>query len=175
MTTSDNEGTSDQKAEQFGSDLSERNEKIARALAARAGIDLDAYDEVEDIGRHLVTGGPMSHPAAEAYEDLDGKIAREEILSRITDDIIQEHKEHPIGQHSDDLERVLTYFRRQPVDDKYLLIETEKDEKWRIGKTTGVRGEPPEIVDNQTFESQEEAEHGLFLKRVEDLQEKFGE
>lgn len=175
MTHSENESDSDPMAEQFGRTLSERNEKIAQALAARAGIDPDAYGELEDIGRYLVTGGPMAHPAAEAYGDLDGKIAREEILPRIDDEIIQEHQENPIGQHSDDLERVLTYFRRQPVEDKYILIEVEKDQAWKIGKTTGVRGDPPEIVDDQTFESQEEAEHALFLKRIDDLRDEFGE
>lgn len=117
----------------------------------------------------------MSHPAEQAYVDLDGKIAREEILPRIDDDLIEEHAENPIGQHSDDLERVLVYFRRQTVEDKYALIETEENETWCIGKTTGVRGEPPEIVSDETYDSHEEAEHALFQHRVADLQEKFGE
>ncbi|RBI59831.1 inner-membrane translocator [halophilic archaeon] len=115
----------------------------------------------------------MAAPAQEAYEDLDRTIAKEEILPRIDDEVIAEHENNPIGQHSDDLERILTYFRRQPVEDKYVLVETEKDEEWRIGKTPGIRGETPEIVDEQTFDSQEEAEHGLFLKRIENLREEF--
>lgn len=163
------------KIERFGRTVDERNEKIGKTLAKRAGIDLDAYEDVDAaaIGRRLVSGGPMTHPAAEAYADLDGKIAREEILPRIDEDLIAEHEDQPIGQHSDDLERVLTYFRRQPVADKYALIETEKDDTWQIGKTTGERGEPPELVDNETFDSQEAAEHALFLKRVEDLRNEF--
>lgn len=177
MTSPPDRSEDEPKREQFGSSLAERNEKIARTLAERAGIDLDAYEDadVETIGHHLVSGGPMAHPAAEAYDDLDGKIAKDEILPRIDDELIAEHEEKPIGQHSDDLERVLTYFRRQPVEDKYLLVETEKNEEWRIGKTTGGRGEPPELVGDDTFESQEAAEHALFLKRVEELRDKFGE
>lgn len=174
--TSANKGDEESNSEQFGSTLRERNEKIAHTLAQRAGIDLEAYEDIDiaEIGQNLVSGGPMAHPAAEAYEDLDGTIAKEEVLPRIDDETISEHKNNPIGQHSDKLERVLVYFRRQPVEDKYLLIENEKDEEWRIGKTTGVRGEPPKISDEEPFDSHEEAEHGLFLKRIEDLREKFG-
>lgn len=175
MTSSTNPSNKETEAEQFGDSLEERNEIVGRTLIERAGIDIDAYEDLNlaDIGRHVVSGGPMAHPAAEAYKDLDEKIAREEILPRIDDELISEHEEHPIGQHSDDLERVLTYLRRQPVDDKYALVETKKDEEWRIAKTTGIRGEPPEIVGEETFESQEEAEHALFLQRIEDLREKF--
>jgi len=161
----------------FNGKLNERNRQIAQTLIDRADIDIEKYNNIniEKIGRNLVTGGPMAHPAASAYEDLDGKIAKEEILPRIDDEIIAEHKENPIGQHSDDLERILTYFRRQPLEDKYILIETKKFEEWVIAKTTGVRGEPPEVVSQTTYSSQEEAEHALFLKRVEKLQNKFEE
>lgn len=165
------------ETKRFDGELNERNRQIAQTLIDRADIDVEKYNDVtiEKIGRNLVTGGPMAHPAASAYEDLDGKIAKEEILPRIDEEIIAEHHENPIGQHSDDLERVLTYFRRQPLEDKYLLIETEKFEEWVIGKTTGVRGEPPEIVSQETYSSQKEADHALFLKRVEKLRNKFEE
>ncbi len=177
MTHTPHSTEEEQKSEQFGSSLEERNAKIARTLAERAGIDLDAYEDIDvnEIGRHLISGGPMAFPAAEAYEDLDGKIAKEEVLPRIDDDLIAEHEEHPIGQHSDDLERVLTYFRRQPVANKYALVETVKDQEWVVAKTTGNRGDPPEIVDDETFDSQERAEHALFLTRVADLRKKFEE
>lgn len=163
--------------ERFGRTLEERNAKIGEALADRAGIDLDAYADVDpaELGRTLVSGGPLSHPAADAYADLDEAIARDEIRPRIDDDLIAEHADTPIGQHSDDLQRVLTYFRRQPAEDKYAIVELEKDETWQLAKTTGVRGEPPELVGEDTYDSQEAAEHALFRRRVADLRDTTGE
>jgi branched-chain amino acid transport system permease protein len=167
---------SETEIEQYGRRITDRNVKIGETLAARAGIDLDAYEDVDaaEFGRRLVAGGPMSDPAAEAYRDVDGRIAKEEILPRIDDDLIAEHGDNPIGQHSDDLERVLTYFRRQPTENKYALAEVEKNQTWRLVRTTGVRGERPERVGDEQFDSQEAAEHALFRRRVRDLRERYG-
>jgi hypothetical protein len=164
------------KHEQYGQRIKDRNEKIGETLAARAGIDLDAYEDANaaEFGSRLVAGGPMSDPAAEAYRDLDGRIAKDEILPLINDNLIAEHRDNPIGQHSDDLERVLTYFRRQPTENKYALAEIKKNESWRLVRTTGVRGERPEPVGDEIFDSQEAAEHALFCQRVRDLQERYG-
>jgi hypothetical protein len=153
---------------------SQEYEQIAAALAHRAEIDPDRYiDLLEDIGRALSGGGPIASPAMNAYAEIDEKIAKKDILPRIDEELIEEHKETPIGKQSDDLKRVLIYFRRQTVEDKYVIIETEKEKEWRIGKTTGVRGERPELVDDRVFSSQKEAEHAVFVRRVEDLRDKF--
>jgi len=163
--------------------------QIGRTLSDRAGINIDRREtSYEEIGRQLmVGGGPISAPDQQAYDEIDESIAEREILPRINDDLIQEHKEKPIGEHSDDLERVLNYFRRQPMEGKYVTLETKKFEEFYIGKLPGVRGEPPEKLENPLgsideaedlpypLQSVEQAEHAVFLKRIEDLKEEHSD
>lgn len=167
-------------------DESEYYERVGRTLAERAGTDPKEVS-YEDLGRRLMRtgGGPIAAPADQAYQEIDQGIAEREILPRITEETIQEHREHPIGKHSDDLERVLNYFRRQPIEGKYVILETEKFEEFYIGELPGVRGEPPAKLDDPLsgieeasdlpypLESVEQAEHAVFLKRVDDLRDQF--
>jgi len=161
---------------------------VARTLADRADVDIDKYEASNSkIGRQIMDagGGPLSAPAQQAFNELDEQIAEEEILPLINDELIAEHRENPIGAHSDNLERVLNYFRRQPMEEKYVILETEKFEEFYIGQLSGVRGERPEKLTEPLssideteglpypLTSVEEAEHAVFLKRVDDLRSKF--
>jgi branched-chain amino acid transport system permease protein len=92
-----------------------------------------------------------------------------EIRRLITDDLIAEHARKPLGQHSDALERVLNYFRRAPQANKYIGVCTQPWAEWRIGILSGVRGVPPKILDDQRFTSEQDLQHGIFLRRVRDL------
>lgn len=150
---------------------SEVFEKIGRSVVE------SAYEEIyEEIGRQAIHGGgPGGDPTVEVVEQLDERIAREQILPRIDDDLIQEHKEDPVGQHSDDLQRVLHYFRRQPLDEKYVIVETERNEEWNIGLLSGERGNSPKLLEEDAFDSLEEAEHAVFLRRIEELQATYTE
>jgi branched-chain amino acid transport system permease protein len=104
----------------------------------------------------------------QVYLDWDAK-QRERIKALVTDDLIAEHAAKPLGQHSDTLERVLQYFRRQPQAGKYIIVATKPWGEYRIGVLSGVRGEVPRIQDDETFASEEDAMHGIFLRRVADL------
>ena len=104
----------------------------------------------------------------QVYADWDAK-QRERIRALITDELIEEHRRKPLGQHSDALERVLNYFRRQPQPGKYIVVATKPWEEYRIGVLSGVRGTPASILDDETFATEEEAMHGVFLRRVRDL------
>jgi branched-chain amino acid transport system permease protein len=87
----------------------------------------------------------------------------------LSEALIAEHQRDPRGQHSDTLERVLDYFRRSSALTPYVLVCTEPFRQWRLARLTGTRGQPPQFVDEQTFESEAEAMHALFLKRVEEI------
>jgi len=104
----------------------------------------------------------------QVYLDWDAK-QRERIKALITDELIAEHAAKPLGQHSDALERVLQYFRRQPHAGKYIIVATKPWGEYRIGVLSGQRGQPPAILDDETFSNEEEATHGIFLRRVRDL------
>jgi branched-chain amino acid transport system permease protein len=104
----------------------------------------------------------------QVYADWDAK-QRERIRALITDELIEEHRQQPLGQHSDALERVLNYFRRQPQAGKYIIVATTPWQEYRIGVLSGVRGKTATILDDATFATEEEAMHGVFLRRVRDL------
>ncbi len=87
----------------------------------------------------------------------------------VTDELIEEHRRKPLGQHSDALERVLNYFRRAPQADKYIGVCTRPWAEWRIGVLSGVRGVPPTILEDERFSSEEALQHGIFLRRIRDL------
>lgn len=115
----------------------------------------------------------MSHPGVidkklHVYADWDAK-QRQRIAALITDDLIEEHRRKPLGQHSDTLERVLQYFRRQPQAGKYVGVMTVPWKKYRIGVLPGVRGQSAEILDDEVFATEEAVLHGIFLRRVRDL------
>lgn len=106
----------------------------------------------------------------QVYLDWDAK-QRERIKALVTDELIAEHAAKPLGQHSDALERVLQYFRRQPQAGKYIIVATKPWEEYRIGVLSGVRGQPATILDGETFASEDEAIHGIFARRVRELME----
>ncbi len=106
--------------------------------------------------------------ALEVYARFEARL-RTKLRALISDELIAEHKAKPLGQHSDALERVLNYFRRAPVAGKYVIIAVRPHQEYAIGVLTGVRGLTPRILDEQRFNSEEEAEHGVFRQRVRDL------
>jgi branched-chain amino acid transport system permease protein len=102
-------------------------------------------------------------------ERWDARI-RQALRPLITDELIAEHERDPLGDHSDALKRVLNYFRRAtPKDGKYLVVCTEPFRRWHIARLSGVRGRAPVSVDERNFESEREAMHAVFLRRVGDL------
>jgi hypothetical protein len=112
--------------------------------------------------------GQVTDKQLDVYADWDAK-QRERIKALITDELITEHAARPLGQHSDALERVVQYFRRQPGAGKYIIVATEAWGEYRIGVLSGERGQVPEILGDATFATEEAAMHGIFLRRVSDL------
>lgn len=98
-------------------------------------------------------------------------IFEREIRPRVTPAIIEEHKNSPIGHHSDDLERVLIYLRKHhgQMAGKYILVCTIPHQEWRVAENTGRRKEPPVLLEEK-YTDRYEAEHGIFLKRLKDAE-----
>lgn len=157
-------------------------EKIGHNLIERTkGYDvlneyeLPVEELCEQIGQQtLHSGGPNPTPGQEAFAKLDERLAEQEIRPRISDEIIEEHRKEPVGQHSDDLQRVLHYFRRAPTEGKYIVIEADRSNEWAIGVLSGKRGVGPEILSDR-FDSPKEAMHEIFLRRIDEFQEEYGE
>lgn len=94
---------------------------------------------------------------------------RAHLRTLITPALIEEHRASPLGQHSDDLERVLNYFRRGSLKPGYALHELEADRTYRIVVAPGRDGELPRDLDGTVYESRNEALHAVFLRRVDAL------
>ena len=110
----------------------------------------------------------MQDRQLQVYRDFDAKL-RERIKALVTPALIAEHAAKPRGQHSDALARVLNYLRRQPLAGKYVVVATKPWQAYAIGVLSGVRGQPASILDGPTFASEDEARHGIFLRRIDDL------
>lgn len=108
--------------------------------------------------------------AMRSYLQVESYILEHEIKPRITPEIIAEHSAKPLGKHSDDLERVLTYLRKRGLElaGKYILVCTVPHQEWRLATISGIPGVPPELQDD-TFPDRYAAEHAIFVRRLTDL------
>lgn len=108
----------------------------------------------------------MKHEAV--YYDIDMRLFETTIKPLITKELIEEHRKNPIGKHSDDLGLVLRFFRRhhEQLEGKDVVICTTPNKEWHLGVYPGERGKGPTIFWEESFDSIEAAEHGLFLKRL---------
>ena len=106
-----------------------------------------------------------------AYLDLDRGLLEREIRPRVTAEIVEEHRVTPIGKHGDALKVVLRYLRKNQlaVEGKAIVVCTRPHEEWCLAELSAVRGTPPRIDTRAKFRSRGEAEHAVFLKRLEAL------
>ena len=126
----------------------------------------------------LERGGEMLPEEATEIDDKDeiyrkryDKMQREFLKTLICDEVIEEHKNKPLGQHSEALERILNYFRRAAMNDKYVVKCEIPFKKYRILALSGVRGRSPRLVEDNIYSTVETAYHGIFLRRLQDLME----
>jgi len=96
------------------------------------------------------------------------RFTRTYLLSVLNDQIIEEHRLHPTGHHSEPLARLLAWCQRRPLSEQY-AVKAEADGSFRIVSMTGRRGVPPAYVGEARFASLEEARHGVLLRHISDL------
>ncbi len=112
------------------------------------------------------------HDKQELYYRRFNKRLRDKLKGMITPELIAEHQRDPLGHHSDALARVLNYFRRGEMADKYVIHRmVPQEERFRIMAVSGARGMPPRVVDDREYTDIKEAYHAVFLLRVNDLLE----
>jgi len=105
------------------------------------------------------------------YRRLFDKRLRDGLKRTITPELIAEHRTKPLGQHSDALDRLLNYFRREEMPDKYAILRVGplKSCSYRVMALSGSPGHPPRQVDDKLYPTLNEAYHAVFLLRVNDL------
>ena len=107
----------------------------------------------------------------EIYRQRFDKQQRDFLKTLVTPEVIEEHRRQPLGQHSEALERLLMYFRRHPQQDKYAIEVLEPFKAYRIVALSGHRGVAPHDVEEKIYASTDDAYHGVFMRRVQDLLE----
>lgn len=123
-------------------------------------------------------GGEMLPEEATECRDKDyiffrrfDKMQRDFLKRLVSDEVVEEHRKQPLGQHSEALERLLLYFRHQAQRDKYAIEVIEPFKSYRIVALSGARGVAPRNVEETVYDSEKAAYHGVFLRRVQDLLE----
>lgn len=91
---------------------------------------------------------------------------RSHLRTLIDDELIEEHRRKPLGQHSDALERVLNYFRRPA---KFGLYSPTPCREFQVIGFPVAMGEPPTPLDDVIYTDKNEALHAVFLKQVDAL------
>jgi branched-chain amino acid transport system permease protein len=105
------------------------------------------------------------------YFDLFRKKQREYLRTVIDDELLEEHRKNPRGQHSEPLERLLHYFRTAPHKDKYVIRRGAKSGRFRIAQLTGEKDAPIREVSSTEYKTLGEIYHEIFLRRVRELLE----
>lgn len=112
-----------------------------------------------------MTNKPLADKQLIAYERFNDRL-KTHLKSLINDALIEEHQQRPLGQHSDELERVLNFFRRPP---KYGLYSRSPVREYQVISFPIEPHEPPRPVDDVVYRDKDTALHAVFLKHLEDL------
>ena len=76
-------------------------------------------------GEVLPEEAPDIRDKSAIYQRRFDNAQREHLKSLITDDLIEEHRRNPTGLHSENLERVMLYFRKSDLAGKYCVYAIE--------------------------------------------------
>ena len=95
-------------------------------------------------------------------------MTRKYLLTVLSDDIIEEHRQKQMGHHSEPLARLLAWCHRRPMGEQYSLRQAA-DGGYRIIRMSGRRGVPPAYVGDTVFAAIDDARHGVFLQHIKDL------
>lgn len=100
---------------------------------------------------------------------FEERLARR-LAATITAEMIEEHRQKPLGQHTDALERVLNFFRRGGLAGKIGIFQPDPARTvYRLIRFPGVRGGSATMIEGEPINSLTEAYHAAFLQRIADL------
>ena len=117
----------------------------------------------------------MTTDRAEIVRERFWRGARARVRALVTDELIAEHDARPLGPHSDDLARVLTYLRGVPVEDKEVVLTLEPDRRWRTGRIRRADRSRPLALEGAEETSLPGALHAIFVARVDALRRSDGD
>lgn len=118
------------------------------------------------------TSRSLNHPArADPSEIVRNRFrtwAEDQARARLSDDLIREYDDQPIGQHTDGLERLLVWMRTAPLTEREIIVALE-DGSFILGRLPGHRGGVTRIVEGTRVPTRVDAERLVFHRRVKAL------
>lgn len=112
-------------------------------------------------------------PAAADPEDEVGSRFRRglTIMLRqlVTPEIVAEHEEQPVGNHSPALATVLAVMRQAPTAGKLAVLFSPDTGIWQILTLSADRSVPHEVDEAARFSTEGEALHEVFIRRLAEL------
>lgn len=120
--------------------------------------------------RQLPTGTdePVRDREAEVYARFLER-ARGHFGALVTPDLIEEHRQSPLGHKSPALLHLLDLLRQAPLLDKLAVYAIEPDREFQIIRLSGEPGVPNDTRDPARYTSEEEVLHEVFLRRLAEL------
>lgn len=118
----------------------------------------------------------MSHTALPAdrqllvYARFNAEL-KAQLRALVTEDLIEEHRRRPLGQHSDGLMRLLNLFRSAPA---YALYSRTPCCEFQVIRLPVATGAQPTPIDDIIYTDQNEALHAVFLRNLDDLMRSAG-
>lgn len=89
---------------------------------------------------------------------------RGELRGLINEDLIDEHRQDPLGRHGDALERVLNYIHKAPA---FALYSRTPCREWQLVRLPVEPGSSPLPIDQTVFTDEAEALHAWFVAHLE--------
>jgi branched-chain amino acid transport system permease protein len=99
---------------------------------------------------------------------------RDRVRLLVNEKVIEEYRSNPRGPHSDELSRILNYFRRGTIRRKYALYARKPFKEYQIIQLSGLRSKVPTGFDGRIFDSQADADFEIFMLRIADLMQDEG-
>ena len=100
------------------------------------------------------------------------RIWERQLAPLVNDALVSEHRSDPFGQHSLELDAVLSFLRNDPLRGKnpqYVIVCLEEGKRWVIGEHSRRRGKPVVARRGPVFNDIASAEHAVFCQRLVDL------
>ncbi|WP_028006572.1 N,N-dimethylformamidase beta subunit family domain-containing protein [Solimonas flava] len=84
--------------------------------------------------------------------------------------LVEEHRQRPFGPHSADLASLLLFLRRNPDPQKlrYCVLRSGQPPRWGLGHKPVVAGAAITSIGPACYASRGDAEHAVFLRRLQD-------
>lgn len=106
------------------------------------------------------------------YRQFWDKMQRSFLKTLVSEELIEEHRKQPLGQHSEPLERLLLHFRCAPQKDKYAVRRDRGTGSYHLIRLPGDRESSKDVVEEEgVYSTPEEAYHEVFVRRVSELME----